>query len=271
MKHVTLPLRNRYGSKLTMNKVFNKPDYFYLAIALTFTTLVIGAVVATIDIFKVEKKIPRFDEGLIMENEKLQELSFDQVEVIDSEGSEVKNVISDANDKRAKSFDDWSQDVTNSVSGNSEQRFKEFEEQLQREAQESAEKRKILEKGNDNLSSRLPTPETNKNSTGISENQFKGDVMVSFSLTGRTAFNGNNWYVRNPGYTCGRGSGLVIVNILVGKDGRVVKATVDNAKSTGNPCMKEQAQKYAQMSRFNISTKTEDSQMGYIQYKFVSQ
>lgn len=40
-----------------MNKLFNKPDYFYLAIALTFTTLVIGAVVTTVDVFKAEKNI----------------------------------------------------------------------------------------------------------------------------------------------------------------------------------------------------------------------
>ncbi|MBM3161045.1 MAG: hypothetical protein FJZ66_06875 [Bacteroidetes bacterium] len=252
------------------NNLFNKPDYFYLAIALTFTILVMAGVLATINISKPEKKTAKVTIRLIVENDKkLEEVNIERFELVNSNGGEVKNVISDANDKRDKSVDDWSQDVTNSVSGNSEQKFKYFEEQLEREAQENAEKRKKKEK--DTSPPPLPASETNKNSPGTSNNQAKGDVMVSFSLTGRTAFNGDNWYVRNPGYTCGRGSGLVIVNILVGKDGRVVKATIDNAKSTGNSCMKEQAKKYAQMSRFNISTITEDSQMGYIQYKFVSQ
>lgn len=252
-----------------MNKLLNKPDYFYLAIALTFTILVMAGVLATISFYKPKKKIPKATEGLIVENEKLEELNVEFLEVINSDGGEVKNVISDANDKRAKSFDDWSQDVTNSVSGNSEQKFNDFKKQLEREAQENAEKRKKKEK--DTSPPPLLASETNKNSPGTSNNQAKGDVMVSFSLTGRTAFNGNNWYVRNPGYTCGKGSGIIVVNVTVGKNGRVRIATVDNAKSTGNACMKEQAKKYAQMSRFNISTITEDSQMGYIQYKFVSQ
>ena len=47
------------------------------------------------------------------------------------------------------------------------------------------------------------------------QNQFAGNVMVDFSVPGRTAFEGNNWYVRNPGYTCGRGSGTVYISILV--------------------------------------------------------
>lgn len=101
-----------------MNKLFNKPDYFYLAIALTFTTLVISAVVTTVDVFKAEKKISRFEEGLVVENEQLEELNFENLEVTNSSGGEVKNVIADANDKRKKSFDDWSQDVSNNSSGN---------------------------------------------------------------------------------------------------------------------------------------------------------
>lgn len=256
-----------------MNKLFNKPDYFYLAIALTFTTLVIGAVVTTVDVFKAEKKISRFDEGLVVENEELKELNFENFEVTNSGGGEVKNVIADANDKRKKSFDDWSQDVTNNGAGNPEQSAKDFEQQLFREAEGNEARKKMEEqrKNKDNSTSSKNTTQVNKTSLGGSENQFAGNVMVRFSLSGRTAFNGNNWYVRNPGYTCGRGSGLVVVNVVVGKDGRVTRAVVDNARSTGNACMREQAQKYAAISRFSISSTAPDSQSGYIQYEFVSQ
>ncbi len=256
-----------------MNKLFNKPDYFYLAIALTFTTLVISAVVTTVDVFKAEKKISRFEEGLVVENEQLEELNFENLEVTNSSGGEVKNVIADANDKRKKSFDDWSQDVSNNSSGNPEQRAKEFEQQLFREAEGNEARKKMEEqrKNKDNSSSSKNNTQVNKTSLGGSENQFAGNVMVRFSLSGRTAFNGNNWYVRNPGYTCGKGSGLVVVNVVVGKDGKVIRAAVDNTRSTGNACMREQAQKYASISRFNISSSAPDSQSGYIQYEFVSQ
>ena len=32
--------------------------------------------------------------------------------------------------------------------------------------------------------------------------------MVEFELSGRTAFKKDNWYVRNPGYTCGKNSNV---------------------------------------------------------------
>jgi hypothetical protein len=256
-----------------MNKVFNKPDYFYLAIALTMTTLVIGAVVTTVDVFKAEKKIERFDEGMVMENEQVEELNFEQLEVSSSGGGEVKNIIADANDKRSKSYEDWSQDVNVSSSSNPEQSAKEFEQQLFREAEGNEARKKMEEqrKNKDNSSSPKNTKQENKTSLGGSENQFAGNVMVRFSLSGRTAFNGNNWYVRNPGYTCGRGAGVVVVNVVVGRDGKVIKAIVDNAKSSGNSCMKEQAQKYASMSRFSISNSSPEEHSGYIRYEFVSQ
>ena len=273
MKCVTLFRVKHYGLAHKMIKLSNKPDYFYLAIALTLTTLVISAVVTQIDVFKAEKKITRFEEGMVMENEQLEELNFEKLEVSNAGGGEIKNVISDANDKRMSSYDKWSQDISEAGAGNPEEKAKEFEEQLWKNAAGN-EQRKILEeqhKNKDNNTNKKTQTNVNKSALGGSENQYAGNVMVRFSLTGRTAFNANNWYVRNPGYTCGRGSGVVVVNVVVGKDGKVIRVAVDNAQSTGNACMKEQAQKYASISRFSISSTASDSQTGYIRYEFVSQ
>lgn len=256
-----------------MNRIFNKPDYFYLAIALTMTTLVIGAVFTTVDVFKAEKKINRFEDGMVMENEQFDELTFENLQISNSNGGEVKNVISDANDKRTKSYEDWSQDVNPSNTGNPEKNAKEFEEQLWREA-EGNEARKKLDEEKKIIEEKVNIKNSsvsNVNSKGGSQNQFAGNVMVKFSLSGRTAFNGNNWYVRNPGYTCGKGSGVVLVNVTVGRDGKVEKAIVDHAQSSGNVCMKEQAQKYALISRFSISSTAPENQTGFIRYEFVSQ
>ena len=97
--------------------------------------------------------------------------------------------------------------------------------------------------------------------------------MVDFFLPGRTAYDNNNWHIRNPGYTCGFGSsGTVVINVKVNLNGRVLKITYDSSQSSNaTDCMIEQAKKYAQMSRFNFSGEASDEQSGYIRYQFISQ
>jgi TonB family protein len=95
--------------------------------------------------------------------------------------------------------------------------------------------------------------------------------MVSWSLTKRTAYQNNNWFVRNPGYTCGQGSsGQVTVQIKVNQNGNVIEASIVSA-SGANSCIKQQAIKYAKMSRFNFSGSAPSAQIGTIVYTFVSQ
>jgi hypothetical protein len=106
-----------------------------------------------------------------------------------------------------------------------------------------------------------------------SSNQYAGDVMVEFKLEGRSAFENNLWYVRNPGYTCGYGSsGKVVVSIKVDKGGRVIDAHYDASNSSGaNECMIEQSVRYAKKSRFNFKDSSPVQQSGKIIYKFVAQ
>jgi hypothetical protein len=97
--------------------------------------------------------------------------------------------------------------------------------------------------------------------------------MVHFSLAGRTAYKNNNRYIRNPGYTCGYGAaGTVVVLINVNSDGKVIKVNFDPSKSTNvSECMREQALKYANMSRFNALTNGGLDQSGYLRYQCVAQ
>ena len=107
----------------------------------------------------------------------------------------------------------------------------------------------------------------------VSENQFSGNVMVEFELSGRNAFKNDNWYVRNPGYTCGKNSnGLVVVQIKVNRNGNVVFAQVNSSLSNGaSDCMLKKAVEYAKKSRFNYSSASAQTQSGLIKYRFVAQ
>jgi TonB family protein len=98
----------------------------------------------------------------------------------------------------------------------------------------------------------------------------KNQPMVDFALAGRTPYDNDIWYVRNPGYTCGKGvGGTVIVNIKVNSNGNVTEAVPHGNVSSLDPCLVEKAVEYAKKSRFNASSKP--SQEGSITYKFKPQ
>ena len=94
--------------------------------------------------------------------------------------------------------------------------------------------------------------------------------MVSYSLNDRHPLNHNDWYIRNPGYTCGNVNGVVKIAISVDEGGVVVGATVVEAESqNATPCMKQRAREYALMSRFNYAANAPKKQEGVITYRFV--
>jgi outer membrane biosynthesis protein TonB len=97
----------------------------------------------------------------------------------------------------------------------------------------------------------------------------EGETMVSWDLDGRDAHQKNDWHVRNPGYTCGKGiNAKVIIKVKVNSNGEVVTATSMAPPGT-NSCCVDQALKYARLSRFEYSSKI--LQEGTITYHFKSQ
>jgi|GEM_PF-1486140 len=154
-----------------------------------------------------------------------------------------------------------------------EQSVKDYEKELfanaagvkQREKiqQEMDERKRLREQ---KKQTQPQTQASNNNNGGNSG--AKGAAMVDWDLKGRTPHENNSYYVRNPGYTCGQGmSGAVLIKIKVDNGGDVISATVASDVSRVNPCLVEQALKYAKMSRFNPSSMP--SQEGTIKYTFV--
>ena len=179
----------------------------------------------------------------------------------------------DESDNRPISYDEY---APNTSSGDPYQRAKDYEQQLFNETGGEGERNKIKNEMNQRNSPNTSSKSDSKNPTknnGASSNQYAGDVMVSFKLDGRSAYDNNMWYVRNPGYTCGYGaSGKVVVQIKVDQGGKVVDAQYLSAESSGaNQCMIEQSVKYAKKSRFNYKESASSQQTGKITYKFIAQ
>lgn len=260
-----------------MKKVMKRTDRLILAFISAIAVYIFMFVYGELTSFKNTLPIEPFEPAAQVDlNDKMLELTPENIQVLDQSHNvgQVKNVVRDASDSRSKSYQDWSQ---NKSSGDPEKSAKDFEKKLFEEAGGSKERAKILKEMEDRHTSKSNTSNNNSsknsdNNQSGKQNQFAGNVMVDFSVPGRTAFENNNWYVRNPGYTCGRGSGVVYVNIYVNQAGQVVKALYDPSKSkNATQCMIEQAEKYAGISRFNYSSSALTQQIGYIRYQFVSQ
>lgn len=185
---------------------------------------------------------------------------------------ELKNVSRDMNDTRERSNKDWYQ---NKSTSDVEQSVKDYEKRLYEEsggeAKRKAIQKEIDERKKQNTNKSAITPKDANTNTQGGNKAAAGSVMVDWSLSGRTAHQNNNWYVRNPGYTCGFGSsGKVSVQITVNQNGDVIIASATGS-SGANDCMIQQALKYAKLSRFNYSSSASKTQSGTIIYTFVGQ
>ena len=173
-----------------------------------------------------------------------------------------KNISKDQNDLREQSINNWQENKSDEIN----QSIKDYEKSLH---QDNVSKNDNIVKENEDDNNDLK-PQVLNNNNNV-KTVYGGNVMVSWSLTERTAYLNNNWYVRNPGYTCDQDSyGKITIQIKVDQNGSVIYASVLE-KGDASQCMINQAIKYAKLSRFNYSITATPNQIGTITYTFISQ
>lgn len=258
-----------------MNKFFYYIDKYKYAIVSVFALytgiFVYLQLVTYSQYFPIE---PFFEKSEVDIIEDELELTPENLEIAQSQtGGEVKNTSRDMNDTRQRSEENW---YTNKSTGDVEKSVKDYEKSLYSETGGEAKRAAIQKEMDARKTQNSNKSSTNSNSKSSTTTQggntaAAGSVMVDWSLSGRNAHQNNNWYVRNPGYTCGYGSsGKVSVQIVVNQNGDVVSATATGSASA-NDCMVQQALKYAKLSRFNYSGSAPKTQTGTIVYTFVGQ
>jgi hypothetical protein len=99
------------------------------------------------------------------------------------------------------------------------------------------------------------------------DTRARGRVLVEYLLTDPLRQRDE---LPVPGYRCEK-FGVVVVDIVVDNNGRVVAAKVNEAQSDRDLCMHETALGAAFRSRFNIDTAAPDRHAGTITYTFVAQ
>jgi len=174
-----------------------------------------------------------------------------------------KNISKDQNDLRKQSINDWQENKTDDIN----QSIINYEKSLH---QDNVGKNDNIVKENEDGNNNDLKPQVLNTNNNV-KTAYGGNVMVSWSLTERTAYLNNNWYVRNPGYTCDQDSyGKITIQIKVDQNGSVIYASVLE-KGDASQCMINQAIKYAKLSRFNYSINATSNQIGTITYTFITQ
>ena len=174
---------------------------------------------------------------------------------------DLKNISKDQNDLSEQSINNWQENKSDKII----QSIKDYEKSLHQD-NVSKNDNIVKENGDDNNDLNPQVLNNNNNVKTV----YGGNVMVSWSLTERTAYLNNNWYVRNPGYTCDQDSyGKITIQIKVDQNGSVIYASVLE-KGDASQCMINQAIKYAKLSRFNYSITATPNQIGTITYTFIS-
>lgn len=129
--------------------------------------------------------------------------------------------------------------------------------------------REMYERGNRELQEMIDRSRRSGQQQGADEQardvKIKGNVVISFSLVGRSAV-----YLHRPTYQC-EGGGEVVVNITVNRNGHVTAAAISSASSSDDNCLIERALSSARSSQFNVDASASDRQSGVITYLFVPQ
>ncbi len=256
-----------------MNKFFYYIDKFKFGIIAVFAIYIGIFVYLQMSTYTQYFPITSFFEEPALEiPEEEVEVKPENIEVpSDFKAGDVKNVSRDMNDTRERSDKDWSQ---NKSASDVEQSVKDYEKRLYEETGGEA-KRKAIQKEMDERkkqnANKSTTTSKETNTTQGGNKAPDGNVLVKFDVPFHTAYQNNNWYVRNPGYNCGVGSdGVVTVIITVDQSGDVISAKATGS-SGADQCMIDYALKYAKLSRFNYSSSAPKTQTGKIVYTFVSQ
>ncbi|MFP4556591.1 MAG: energy transducer TonB [Bacteroidales bacterium] len=171
----------------------------------------------------------------------------------DQEYEAIRNIAVDA------TKDDLNPGLTDEKDIDADELYRETErirEQMQRN-RESWEESQGVDEAIPNVKEKDALPQE--------EGQFKGPSVISYYLENREAMG-----LPVPAYKC-EGSGKVVVDIEVQRDGTVAKATIDESNSVIDDCMNSAAIEAARKSTFSVMASAPSRQSGSITYLFVSQ
>ncbi len=223
---------------------------FHLIVLIILLLVSIGKITRgetsfVLDFSKQEQK-----EELQKEDDLKEEISKELDELISSRRMEVRNVAVDVNGEQLR-------DDRNSNPSEVYQQARDLQSRLDASRRDAMSQEK-----SDEVVDITPPTQTKKQD---SKSTYKGPSVISYSLEGRKAN-----YLPVPAYK-GYGAGDVAVEIIVGRNGRVIEASVMESISSPDESLREYAIEAAKRSRFTASSTAPAKQSGEIVYRFIAQ
>jgi TonB family protein len=206
-------------------------------------------------------------EELKIELVEEEELLKEQEEIPSKVSAEVRNLLANAAGKRTSRQVNYTGKSRDAMESEVEQSLEEYEQSIKNEiAREKGEipERKPEQKENTPTKSDKNTA-PNSDPKNNSEESYSGPVSAEFDLAGR--------YTKKapkPMYRC-KSFGVVVVNIKVDPTGAVLDAQINEARSTGNECLRQESLSYAKRWAFDYKDSAPKKQEGSITFTFTEQ
>lgn len=246
----------------------SRRDYTYISI---IAVLAIHAIVLTVLNFVPVQRVERTTEYVPVDMAEFEETPEERtLEEILAERiqEDVANLTANANTKRSnerKSYSSRRQEQRAEKEVNEE--LKDFADKEFELARQEREQRQATQQSEE-------TPPENKQQLTQEEldaydyhgQSYNGKVTGEVDVPGREIR-----YLHIPGYKC-IGGGVVVLNILVDREGNVVEAVIDPARSSfSGDCIPSEATGSALKSKFFKKSAAPKRTAGTITYRFVPQ
>ena len=138
-------------------------------------------------------------------------------------------------------------------------------EKLYREAERIQKQyEEIMSRGDDSFIA-MKEPRRSEKAAEEQQEVYTGPSVLSYEVPGRKGS-----YLPIPAYKC-MGEGEVTVNVTVNPQGKVIGASVKEAVSSDDACLRDYAVRAAKKSFFSSKPGAPAKEYGYITYRFIAQ
>lgn len=242
-ERLRLPFMKRRTDPVTWIHRHRAGVFAVLALVLTMAILFVGS--------KIVVRTPSHEDAILVELQNLEELK--------TQAEELRREVMQ---RRSEADGDYIRNaISNEGADPGDTRGQRPRPSGQMDANRAAWDKGLSEIDAMGRSKDDPSANTNK------DTRARGRVMISFVLVDPVRYSA---VLVNPGFTCERG-GVVVVRIVVDRNGLVTQADVDKGASSGDGCMYSAAVAAARASSFNVDPRAPVRQPGSITYTFIPQ
>jgi TonB family protein len=195
-----------------------------------------------------------------------EKLSEEELQAGMVQSERVRNLLANAESQRTSEKVNYVGKTKEEIDREVEEMYRNMEASEFNSLKEGRPKDQVVATSQDSKPTDPTKNKSNQEQPQAGSNQsYSGPVSAEFYLKGRQSKS-----TPKPTYRC-KSAGKIVVNIEVNTQGDVTDASIDEGKSTGNDCIREESLKYAKRWRFDYNELAPKKQPGTITFVFSAQ